>query len=168
MMLQIAQLDIHADSSGLDEEAWATRYHLEDQLLHIYQVEEEYWRQRGRVRWVLHGDANTAYFHAVANGRRHKCNISSLNTSAGIISDPRQIQENMYAFYGELLGITTPRGCGLALSTWVGVGRVSEEENINVALTFTETNLDYEGDENYTAPGLTASMSCSSRSFGRW
>jgi hypothetical protein len=36
---QIAQPNIQADSSWLDEEARATRYHLEDQLLHIYQVE---------------------------------------------------------------------------------------------------------------------------------
>jgi hypothetical protein len=60
LLEQITSLDLQADSSGLDEEAWALRYH----------PEEEHWRQRGRVKWALQGDANTAYFHAIANGRR--------------------------------------------------------------------------------------------------
>jgi hypothetical protein len=69
VLVQIKDLDEKADSIGIDEEYWAYRYHLEEQLLEIFRVEEEYWRQRGRIRWLLQGDANTAYFHAVANGR---------------------------------------------------------------------------------------------------
>ena len=67
---QITTLDQKADSVGIDEEEWAFRCHLEEQLLQIHKLEEEYWCQRGRVRWTLQGDANIAYFHAVANGRR--------------------------------------------------------------------------------------------------
>jgi hypothetical protein len=91
LLTQIAQLDVLADTSGLDEDAWASRYHLEEQLLHIYKMEEEHWRQRGRVKWALQGDANTAYFHAVANGRRRKCNISALISDSGTITDPKLI-----------------------------------------------------------------------------
>jgi mannosylglycoprotein endo-beta-mannosidase len=49
---------------------------LEGQLTHLLKMEQEYWRQRGRQSWLLHGDANTAYFHAIANGRRRKCTPS--------------------------------------------------------------------------------------------
>ena len=69
LLAQISDLDSKADSLGLDDDEWLFRYHLEDQLLQIFRMEEEFWRQRGRVRWALQGDANTAYFHAVANGR---------------------------------------------------------------------------------------------------
>jgi hypothetical protein len=55
LLEQIAKLDFLADTAGLDEEAWALRYHLEADLLHIYSQEEEYWRQRGRVKWALQG-----------------------------------------------------------------------------------------------------------------
>jgi hypothetical protein len=41
-LTQIAQLDVLADTLGLDEDAWASRYHLEEQLLHIYRIEEEH------------------------------------------------------------------------------------------------------------------------------
>ncbi|KAK1685189.1 hypothetical protein QYE76_046037 [Lolium multiflorum] len=35
LMTQIMQLDVQADSSGLNEDEWAQRYYLEDQLLQI-------------------------------------------------------------------------------------------------------------------------------------
>jgi hypothetical protein len=42
ILAQIKDLDGKADSVGFDEEDWAYRYHLEEQLLEIYCVEEEY------------------------------------------------------------------------------------------------------------------------------
>jgi hypothetical protein len=53
LLAQIKGLDEKADSVGLEEAEWEFRYHLEEQLLEIFRVEEEYWRQRGRVRWLL-------------------------------------------------------------------------------------------------------------------
>jgi hypothetical protein len=41
--------------------------------------------QIGGVRWLLEGDANTGYFHSIANGRR-KCRIEFLETGYGRIS----------------------------------------------------------------------------------
>jgi hypothetical protein len=42
LLAQIEDLDRQADSLGIDDEAWALRYHLEDELLQIYRQEEEY------------------------------------------------------------------------------------------------------------------------------
>ena len=86
ILAQIQTLDQQADSSDLDDEGWALRYHLEEQLTHLLKVEEEYWRQRSCQNWLLKGDANTAYFHAMANGRRRKCAISRLVSEQGVIS----------------------------------------------------------------------------------
>ncbi|KAK1617796.1 hypothetical protein QYE76_023313 [Lolium multiflorum] len=155
LLAQITQLDAQADAAGLDEEGWAARYHLEEQLLHLYRVEEEYWKQRGRTNWTLHGDANTAYFHAVANGRRRKCHISMLNTEQGPITDQRLIQQHIYAFYRELLGTTAARSCGLAPDTWAGGQRVSQAEKDRLALTFSEEELEniVKDMKTNTAPG---------------
>jgi hypothetical protein len=51
LLEKIKYLDSEADAAGLEEDSWAFRYYLEDQLLNIYRIEEDYWRQRGRVRW---------------------------------------------------------------------------------------------------------------------
>jgi hypothetical protein len=57
LLSQVAYLDQRADSSGLDDEGWALRYHLEDQLIQLDAVEEEYWKQRSRLQWTLKGDS---------------------------------------------------------------------------------------------------------------
>ena len=72
LLLAIQALDARADSTGISPDEWMLRYDLEDQLSTIYTDEEAYWRLRGTQRWVLRGDANTAYFQAVANGRRRR------------------------------------------------------------------------------------------------
>ena len=129
LLTLIKNIDAHADSAGLDDDEWAYRYHLEEKFLQLYKVEEEYWRQRGRIRWALQGDANTAYFHAVADGKHRKCNITSLMSDTGTISEKLPLQEHIYGFYRELLGSTTPTHCGLASNTWVGSQLVSGEDN---------------------------------------
>jgi mannosylglycoprotein endo-beta-mannosidase len=127
---------------GIGPEEWAFRYHLEGQMMSLFRQEEEYWRQKGRVCWSTLGDANTAYFHAVANGRRRKCNISSLNTSGGVIMDKRLIHEHVYDFYRELLGSSEPRSCSLAAFAWEESERVSGAENEDLMRTLTEQELD--------------------------
>jgi hypothetical protein len=51
-------------------ELWRRRYRLEACLDQIYLKEKMYWQQRGSEKWLQEGDANTAYFHSCANGRR--------------------------------------------------------------------------------------------------
>lgn len=135
---RIKNLDERADSVGIDEEDWAFRYHLEEQLLVIYRVEEEYWRQRGRVKWSLLENANTTYFHVVANGHRRRCNISSLVTKQGVINDKNLIKEHIYDFYRQLLGSEGTSGCSLAMNAWGPHARVSEAENDGLLRTFSE------------------------------
>jgi mannosylglycoprotein endo-beta-mannosidase len=107
ILQQISVLDSMADGVGLNDDGWGLRYHLEENLMLIYQREEDYWCQRSRVQWTLQGDANTAYFHAIANGRRRKCAITALASPSGPITDKLAIQEHVYSFYREL--DNTPR-----------------------------------------------------------
>jgi hypothetical protein len=120
LLAQIDGLDRQADADGLDEEGWALRYHLEDQLLLMDSLEEEYWRQRSRVRWTVMGDSCTAYFHAIANGRRRKCSIPRLVTDHGEVDEQLGLMEHVYSFYRGLMGSRGRKGsspstliCGL-------------------------------------------------------
>jgi hypothetical protein len=114
ILAQINDLDSRADSSGLDEEDWAFRYYLEYELMNILSVEEEYWRQRGRQNWILQGEANMAYFHAIANGRRCKSAIRSLTSQEGEILGHQAIQDHVYKFYVELMGCEEPKFLNLS------------------------------------------------------
>jgi hypothetical protein len=58
----INELDMRAKDLGLDVESWEQSYCLEQQLMRIYEVEELYWMQRGRVQWLKEGESNIAFF----------------------------------------------------------------------------------------------------------
>ncbi|KAK1617943.1 hypothetical protein QYE76_023460 [Lolium multiflorum] len=104
ILAEIQSLDARADSVGLDDEGWALRYHLEGHLTHMDRLQEEYWRQRIRLHWLLKGET---------------------------------------------------RALSLAPSLWLQAGRVSEEENEGLMLSFTGEELDsvLAGMKVDTAPG---------------
>jgi hypothetical protein len=143
LLAQVAALDVVADSSGLDEEGWAFRYHLEDQVVLLDSLEEEYWRQRSRVQWLLKGDACTAYFHAIANGRRRKCGIPRLISDRGELTDQTAIMGHVYDFYRQLMGSAgEARAFTLAQNLWPDDKRISDEENYDLERSFTLEELD--------------------------
>jgi hypothetical protein len=136
LLQQIQELDLLANNSGLDDEGWSRRYHLEEHLMAIHRDEEEFWHQHGRLKWVLQGDANTKYFHAIANGRRRKCLISALVAPEGRLINKAAIQVHIYQFYRDLMGVETPHVLTLAQDIWPATHQISLEENEAFSLSF--------------------------------
>jgi hypothetical protein len=66
-------------------------------------------RQRSRIRWLREGDANTAFFHAVANGRRVKNYIASVRVGEELITDQERKVETFTEAFFQLLGRVQPR-----------------------------------------------------------
>ncbi|XP_071683729.1 uncharacterized protein [Lolium perenne] len=155
VLAHIQSLDRIADEQGLDEGGWALRYHLEDQLIQFFSEEEEYWRQRGKLRWTLQGDANTKYFHAVANGRRRRCHISSLRTEDGEITDQQAITQHVYDFYRALMGAEEPKMLCLQQDFWAAGARVTDQENEALLRSFSMEELEevLKDTKTDTAPG---------------
>src|SRR4051794_36790230 len=115
---EIQALDRSADSGGLSAEEWTQRYALEASLMEIFRGEETYWRQRSRQNWLLQGDANTAYFHAIANGRRRKCSIPCLWAGETLLEDAGDISTHIYSFYKELFSAGPRAGVALSEHFW--------------------------------------------------
>ncbi|KAE8768664.1 putative NOT transcription complex subunit VIP2 [Hordeum vulgare] len=95
---QIRMLDVLADGPGLSPDDWIRRYSLEASLMDIFQSEELFWQGRGGQNWLLKGDANTAYFQAIANGRRRKCAIPFLWDGDALLESPEDISSHIYSF----------------------------------------------------------------------
>jgi hypothetical protein len=125
LLTEIKNLDSRSDSMGLSAKEWLRRYALEDSLLEIYRGEEVFWRQRSRPNWLLRGDANTAYFHAIANGRRRKCSIPCLWDRDNLLEDARDISDHVYSFYKELYVAGPRSGVSLSADFWPGGGQWS-------------------------------------------
>jgi hypothetical protein len=51
---------------------------IQSELHRILEGQEEYWHKRLNLNWLLKGDNNTDFFHKVANGKKRKNTIFSL------------------------------------------------------------------------------------------
>ena len=110
ILADIAWIDAMADARAFSEQEWAHRYDLEGQVEASLRAEEEYWRRRSGLKWVLKGDANTKYFQAYANGRHRKCSILRLQSEQGLLLRQEDISRHIYEFYISLMGTCEARG----------------------------------------------------------
>lgn len=139
----IKALDGRADQNGLDPDEWMERYALKDNLMSIYQNEEIYWRLRGRLNWTLRGDSNTAYFQAIANGRRRRASITALWDGPRLLLSKEDIRSHVNSFYKDLFAGQPRSGVSLSPSAW-GVGaQVSEAENLALLAPFSVEEVEF-------------------------
>lgn len=68
LLLRIEEWERLAEGRTLSNNEWLERYEKEEELMKIYEKEELVWQRRGEENWLLKGDANTSYFHGIANG----------------------------------------------------------------------------------------------------
>ena len=133
---QIKVLDDLADRQGLSPDDWLRRYALESSLMDIYKSEELFWQRRGGQNWLLKGDANTAYFQAIANGRRRKCAIPFLWDGDVLLESPNDISTHIYSFYKELFSAEPRGGVSLCADFWPPAEQVSDAEKAELTLPF--------------------------------
>ncbi|XP_070046398.1 uncharacterized protein [Nicotiana tomentosiformis] len=68
-------------------------------------IKESILQQKSRAKWIKLGDSNTKYFSAVMKERSHKKVITKLTNAFGDrLTDQKQIQQEIIAFYKSLMG----------------------------------------------------------------
>lgn len=77
-----------------------------------------YWRFRETQKWVLKGDANTAYFQAIANGWRRRYSTPLLWDGEALLQPPGDIRTHVDDFYKALFSSTPWSGLAMALDFW--------------------------------------------------
>jgi hypothetical protein len=50
----------------------------------------------------LRGDSNSGFCHGIANGRRRKCSIFTLETEGTEIFDPKELRVHIEGYYKQL------------------------------------------------------------------
>ena len=98
------------DSERQDRRQWRLVVAAEDKK------EEMDWRQRSRQLWLKEGDANTRFFHLVANGRRRVNQISRIRVGTQQYSGPQATGQALADHFWAM----TRRG---APSRWRWAGR---------------------------------------------
>ena len=110
-------------------------------LQNIWKLEEIKSRQRSRERNILEGGRNTAYFHALANQRRRKKQISVLKGPDGPVEDTKSIINIAVEYYKQLFGREETLEIALADDFWEPSEKVSNDHNRKLEANITEDDV---------------------------
>ncbi|XP_071925054.1 uncharacterized protein [Coffea arabica] len=100
---EVQQKEILFEATPTDE-ARAELHRAKACLLQSLRVEEDYWHQKARLRWLKDGDSNTRYFHASVREKRSKLAIHRIKDEGGIwMEDEDRIGQAAVCFFQRLL-----------------------------------------------------------------
>jgi hypothetical protein len=91
-------------SKTLSREELIQKDQIQQELMQIYELEEDYWHQRGRESWLLKGDNNTKYFHRIANGHRKQKLFFSPQNGDELNQGTPDLLNHATTFYKNLFG----------------------------------------------------------------
>jgi hypothetical protein len=115
--------------------------HVQEELLLIYEHEEEFWRQRGREQWLLQGDNNTEFFHRCANGQKRKRMMFSLQNGTKLIQGTDDLLAHATSFYKELFGPQQMSSARLAANVWSDEECLNDADRTELDKPFTEEEI---------------------------
>jgi hypothetical protein len=122
LKIAIANLVIHKLDAAQDRrvlspgERWLRR-NLKQILMSLCPLERTIARQRSRMRWLRDGDANSKLFHSVANGRKARNFIPSVQVGNTLITDQIGKENAFYNAYRSCLALSKSES--LILISWL-------------------------------------------------
>jgi hypothetical protein len=103
--------------------------------------EELKWYQRAKAKNLLQGDANTQYFHLLANGRHRKTRIFKLQDGNNVIEGDENLKRHITSYYKDLFGPPEASHITLDDSIRGDISQVSVEENQRLTDRFSEEEV---------------------------
>ena len=92
---KIDALDKKAESTILEDHEINLKHGLSERLADLLREEELKWYQRAKLKNLLEGDANTKFYHLVANGKHRKTRIFQLHDGEVIISGDEALKKHI-------------------------------------------------------------------------
>ncbi|KAB2625965.1 hypothetical protein D8674_017625 [Pyrus ussuriensis x Pyrus communis] len=82
----------------------------------LWEMEEQFWQQRSRVKWLKEGDANTAFFHRTTIQRRRRNKVVKVKDGNGVwIDNQSEVQKYIEDHFINLFSTSGPREWGTTL-----------------------------------------------------
>jgi hypothetical protein len=105
------------------------KHYLKERLVSLLREEEIKWYQRAKVKTLLEGDANTRFFHLVANGKHRKQHIYRLEDDNGVDVSSDRLKCHITNYYKNLFRIPEQTEITLMEDQIHDIPQVSDEEN---------------------------------------
>ena len=117
------------------------KHALNERLAELLREEEIKWYQRAKVKHLLEGDANTKYYHLLANGRHRKTHIFQLEDGNNIIEGDAQLKHHITIYYKNLFGSPESSSIVLEEHQVQDIPQVSDLENEFLTDVFSESEV---------------------------
>ncbi|WVZ71809.1 LOW QUALITY PROTEIN: hypothetical protein U9M48_020345 [Paspalum notatum var. saurae] len=134
---KLDELDKKSEHTQLDQNELNLKHAFHERLSQLLREEEIKWYQRAKVKNLLEGDANTKYFHLVANGKHRKTRIYSLEQEEGIVTGDVEIRKYITKYYKSLFGHPETLDVVLDENRIDDIPQVSPQENELITAPFT-------------------------------
>ena len=115
--------------------------HLITELLKLNEEEEIYWQQRSHDKQLKEGDRNTEYFHRMANGRKRRNLIISMEDEGRTIEGDAELLAHATDYYKNLFGPEIGNSFPLDPALWQEEEKVNMEENDMLPQPFSEEEI---------------------------
>lgn len=109
----IGRLECAQEERQLSQQEIELLKMLKLRILGLAAIEKSRARQRSRITWLKKGDANTKFFQLMANRRKAKNFIHSLQTGHEIVTSQHDKHQAIFEHFKEHIGTHKPRTCTL-------------------------------------------------------
>jgi hypothetical protein len=134
-------LDIKSESQILSTEETSRFNFILNDLKSFWIMEETKAKQRSREKFILEGDRNIAYFHAVANQRRRKKMIQFLDGPDGPVTETKDMIGIAMDYYNNLFGFEDRPDIRFKPDFFSNEEKVKDDENEMLSRSFLEEEI---------------------------
>jgi len=138
---ELLALEISMEQGILTTDQLTRKSEIQFQLMKIWEQEEAGWKEKSNNNWLLKGDGNTEFFHRIANGRKRKNTIFSLQFEERIIEGDDNIIKHATKYYKNLFGTGDKPNLQFNPECWTDEEKVSLEEDDMLGSKFTEEEI---------------------------
>ncbi|GLT87099.1 hypothetical protein SLE2022_051990 [Rubroshorea leprosula] len=104
---KVELVDLKNEDFDLDDYEILQRQEGFQNMWDILRKREVIWKQKSRSKWVREGDANTRFFHRIANGRKAQNHITGLWCDGCWVEEPIQVKKEVVNYFSKLFQADT-------------------------------------------------------------
>ncbi|WVZ83656.1 hypothetical protein U9M48_030783 [Paspalum notatum var. saurae] len=134
---KLDELDKKSEHTQLDLNELNLKHALHERVSQLLREEEIKWYLRAKVKNLLEGDANTKFFHLIANGKHRKTRIFSLDQEDGTITGDVELKKYITNYYKNLFGHPETSDVVLDENRRDDIPQVCPQENYLLTAPFT-------------------------------
>lgn len=149
----IRLLDLYEEHRSLSIGEAALRRIARDRLSMLVRERAAYWRQRGKIRWVTEGDANTKFFHAHASQKLRTNQIKAVQFQGSKVTDQSAKLEIFTQYYTQLLGTADTPQWQYDLESLYDSTALVDQQHLDAPFTMAEAKKALQSINKTSAPG---------------